>query len=201
MEAQEEPVLRAGSIPKWFNTSSVKNFTRLGCALLSGVLVVGCAGQAPPPQNAADTKSANETASSNSNGDPPASESADSNKLTRYAGWAVVALGAGAATFAVATSVMMLHESSVRSSDCNAQKVCTSDGVAANDKLGLMGAFNATSWVVAAAGIGVGAYLVLANPPRDDASTIKPPQSTSPTAEIGVGPTGTGTGLNLRGAF
>jgi hypothetical protein len=174
------------------------------CAVLSGALVIGCAGQAPPPQNAADTKTANanEIASSNAaNADPPASESADSNKLTRYTGWIVGAVGAQATIFAVATSFMMLHENSVRSSDCNAQKICTSDGVDANNKLGLMSAFNATSWVVAAAGLGVGAYLVLANPPRNDASTVTPPQSTSPSAEIGVGPTGTGAGLNLRGAF
>jgi hypothetical protein len=178
--------------------------------LLSGMLVAGCANanQAPPPQNASDAKTANANANANgtgsassTSGDDPASESADPNKLTRYTGWIVGAVGAQAAVLAVATSFMMLHENSVRSSDCNAQKVCTSDGVDANNKLGLMGAFNATSWVVAAAGLGVGAYLVIASPPKNDASTMKQLQPDTPTASIGVGPNGSGVGLNFRSLF
>jgi hypothetical protein len=178
------------------------------CALLSATLVIGCAENNPPPQTAADT-SANATA----NVSPDASltspkeakapsENGDSNKTTRYVGWIAVGVGAQAAIFAVATSFLMLHENAERSSECNAQKICTADGLDANAKLGQTGAFNAVSWIVAAAGIGVGAYLVLANPPSDDGS--KPSSSStksSPSAAIGVGSNGAGMGLNFRSQF
>jgi hypothetical protein len=178
------------------------------CAFLSATLVIGCADNTPPPQTAADT-----SANANSNVSPDASlsspkeakapsEHGDSNKTVRYAGWIVVAVGAQAAIFAVATSFLMLHENSERSSDCNAQKICTADGIDANTKLGETSAFNAVSWVVAAAGIGVGTYLVLTNPPSADGS--KPSSASSkpsPSAAIGVGSTGAGMGLNFRSQF
>ncbi len=95
---------------------------------------------------------------------------------------------------------MMLHENSVRSSDCNAQKICSSAGADANNKIDAMAPFNAGSWIVAAAGLGVGAYLVLTNPPKSDASSTAPAPS-PPTASIGVGPNGSGMGLNFRSLF
>jgi hypothetical protein len=173
------------------------------CAALSGTLLIGCADSSPPPQNANDVKAGASGASANSNGatqNQNASESGDSNKTTRYAGWIVVAVGAQSAIFAAVTSVMMLHENSVRSSECNAQKVCSSTGLDANNKIDAMAPFNAGSWIVAAAGLGVGAYLVLTSPPKSDASSTAPSSSPA-TASIGVGPNGSGMGLNFRSLF
>jgi len=184
-----------------------KRVRRVVCAALASALVVGCADQTPPAQNASDTKSAStSTGAANTSADnEPASDTGNSNKITRYAGWVVVAVGAQAAIFATATSILMLHENSVRNDDCNAQKVCSSDGLQANTKLGEAGGFNAATWIVAAAGLGVGAYLVLTSPPSADgpakSSSKPPPSSPPPSAAIGVGPNGSGMGFNFRSQF
>ncbi|MEO7109850.1 MAG: hypothetical protein ABI183_05390 [Polyangiaceae bacterium] len=180
---------------------------RVVCAALASALVVGCADQTPPAQNASDTKSASTSAgaSTTTAENQPASETGNSNKTTRYAGWIVFAVGAQSAVIAAATSILMLHYDSVRSDDCNAQKVCSADGLQANTKLGEAGGFNAASWIVAAAGLGVGTYLVLTNPPSSDGSaksSSKPaPSPPPPSAAIGVGPNGSGMGLNFRSQF
>jgi len=110
--------------------------------------------------------------------------------MRRFVGWTSFVVGADATLLALVTSGMMLHEASVRSSDCDAQKVCSANGVAANVKLGDLAGWNAAAWGVAVVGVGVGAFLLITNP-SDKALR----------AEVGVGPTGTGDGLLLRGAF
>jgi hypothetical protein len=185
---------------------------RVACAALASALVLGCADQTPPAQDASDKGASTSAGASNTTAEnQPASETGDSNKTTRYAGWIVFAVGAQSAILATATSLLMLHENSVRNEDCNAQKVCSSDGLQANGKLSEAGAFNAATWIVAAAGLGVGAYLVLTNPPTSDGSdksSSTPPKSapptsttTSPSAAIGVGPNGSGMGFNFRSQF
>ncbi len=109
-----------------------------------------------------------------------------SDGAARVAGWVVVSVGVEAAVVATVTSFMMLHRDSVRSDNCDASKHCTEAGIEANNALRSLGPWNAGAWALAAVGIGVGAWLVLSNPPDDGVRTA-----------IGVGPGGVG----LRGSF
>jgi hypothetical protein len=110
--------------------------------------------------------------------------------LPRAFGWVSVAVGAQAAIVAVTTSVLMLTANGVRSSECNGQNVCSSRGLDANGRIDALAPWNAGAWAVAVVGVGVGAYLILSNPPE-----------TQKTTAIGVGPDGSGMGLNLRSTF
>ena len=114
--------------------------------------------------------------------------------MGRTAGWIFVAVGAEAATVALVTSVMLLHDNSVRSSECNAQKACSVDGVDANSRIRSLVNWNAGAWAVAAVGLGAGAYLVLSNPRHAD-------QAGATRTAIGVAPNGSGVGLDLRSSF
>ena len=84
----------------------------------------------------------------------------------------------------------MLYDNSVRSDECNAQKICSPRGIDANSRLDALAPWNAAAWAVAVVGIGAGAYLILSNPPESQKTTA-----------IGVGPDGSGMGLNLRSTF
>jgi hypothetical protein len=110
-------------------------------------------------------------------------------QMNRVWGWTFLSVGIDGAILAAITSGMMLHQASVRSSDC-ADKVCNTDGIAANGKLHDMSPWNAGAWVAAVVGVPVGVYLLLTNP-TDKALH----------AEVGAGPTGSGSGLILRGGF
>jgi hypothetical protein len=85
----------------------------------------------------------------------------------------------------------MLHEKNVRDGHCDAQKVCSTDGANANASLSQLGWWNAAAWVVAAAGLGVGGYLLWSHPTEGRASTTG----------LAVGPVGTGMGLELGSGF
>jgi hypothetical protein len=108
----------------------------------------------------------------------------------RNAGWASLALGGTAALFAIGTSILMLNDERERSTDCNAQKVCSSEGLAANSSIGNNAASNFVLWAVAVSGLGVGTFLVLTNPP-DRAGAMA----------VGIAPNGSGAGLTVRGLF
>jgi len=125
---------------------------------------------------------------SNDQGYLPESEH-HARQMRRVWGWTALSVGIDASILAAITSGMMLHQASVRSSDC-ADKVCNPDGIAANGKLHDMAPWNAGAWVVAVVGIPVGVFLLVTNP------TDK-----SMHAEVGAGQTGSGSGLILRGAF
>jgi hypothetical protein len=84
----------------------------------------------------------------------------------------------------------MLHQKSKRDADCDAAKVCSQDGINANTQLAALSGWNAGSFIVAAAGLGVGAFLLLTSSVEGDKQTA-----------IGVAPTGSGAGLNLKGSF
>jgi hypothetical protein len=101
-----------------------------------------------------------------------------------------VAVGAEAVVIAVVTSGMMLHEKSVRDSNCDTQKVCNQVGFDANGTLGLLGGWNAGAWIVAAAGLGVGGFLLWTNPADG-----------GQRAALTVAPTGSGVGLGVRSCF
>jgi hypothetical protein len=107
-------------------------------------------------------------------------------KTNRALGWIAIAIGSEAAIVAGVTSVMMLHYQSQRSDGCDANKVCTPEGLNANTQLSQLAGWNAAAYVVAAAGLGTGLFLLLTNP--SDGSTH---------AEVGATP----GGLTLRGAF
>jgi len=110
-------------------------------------------------------------------------------QMNRVWGWTFLSVGIDGAILAAITSGMMLHQASVRNSDC-ADKVCSPDGIAANGKLHDMAPWNAGAWVATVVGLPVGVYLLLTNP-TDKALH----------AEVGAGPTGSGSGLILRGGF
>ena len=107
----------------------------------------------------------------------------------RALGWVVLSVGIEGAILATVTSFMMLHENSVRNDDC-VNKVCSPNGIVANGTIGNLEGWNATAWGVAAVGVGAGVFLLLTNP-----------SDKSLHAQVGVAPTGSGSGMVLRGAF
>jgi hypothetical protein len=119
-----------------------------------------------------------------------AGEERRSNYMARTFGWVSLAIGAEATVVAVATSIMMMHEKSVRDSACDAQKVCTPDGGEANDTIGRLAGWNVGAWAVAAAGLGIGAYLLLTNPSEGSRATA-----------VTVAPNGSGLSLGVRSTF
>lgn len=80
-------------------------------------------------------------------------------------------MGGEAAIIAITTSSMILYEKDARDAACSAQKVCSQKGVDANATLDTLLAWNATSWIVAAAGLGLGTVLLLTNP-KDSARRV-----------------------------
>lgn len=114
----------------------------------------------------------------------------ESRQLGRAWGWVSVGLGGAAGLIAVGTSILMLEDSRTRNAGCNAQKMCSSSGSTANTALSDLAGWNTVSWVVTAAGLGVGAYLLITHP-TDKAMG----------AQVGVVPNGSGADLQLRGSF
>ena len=125
-------------------------------------------------------------------GHSAASETPDerhSRHAARRVGWIAVGIGTAGGLLALGTSILMLEDKSTRDSGCTS-KVCSTAGFTANGQLSDLGPWNAGAWVVAAAGLGVGAYLLLTNPSDSSQGT-----------QVGVGPTGSGAGLTLRSSF
>jgi hypothetical protein len=114
----------------------------------------------------------------------------DARQRARMDGWIAIGIGSSAALIALGTSIVMLHDKSVRDSGCDANKVCTSAGLSANNELGQMVGWNIGAFAVAAVGLGVGAFLVLSNPSDREMGT-----------QVGIAPTGSGTGFVLRSTF
>lgn len=170
------PALLASAFvpPSRLRRSVSEVFISIGSiGLLSSMGGVGCASHTRPPETAA-----------------AASESSPRSHAARTWGWVGIGLGAEAAVGAVATSVLMLHDKSVRDSNCNAEKVCAPAGIDANQDLGLLSGWNVGAWVVAAAGLGIGGYLVWKD--NDDGEH---------RTAITVTPLGPGAGLGVRSSF
>jgi hypothetical protein len=125
-----------------------------------------------------------------SNGKTETYDERDSRQGARMWGWTLIGLGGSAALIALGTSYWMLHDKSARDSNCDADKVCNPTGLSANNELGQMVGWNIGAWAIAAAGLGVGAFLVLSNPSDKEMGT-----------QVGVAPTGSGTGMVLKGTF
>jgi hypothetical protein len=114
----------------------------------------------------------------------------DPHRTRRTLGWISLTIGVEAAVVAVATSIMIEHAKSARDGDCDAQKVCGTDGFNAVGTINTLAPWNTASWFVAAAGLGAGAVLLI----------ISPRESEQRTA-ITVSPTPAGLGLGLRSTF
>jgi hypothetical protein len=112
------------------------------------------------------------------------------NRPSRTWGWVLLSVGAEGAILAAITSFMMLHDKSVRDDNCDANKVCSQTGLAANGEIASLAWWNAGAWAVAGAGLGVGGLLLLMSPPAGAGRLA-----------VGISPSGSGIGLGARGAF
>jgi hypothetical protein len=155
----------------------------------------GCARQAVQPNTPAPHVMLAEAAPAPATpapGQPSSNETTDerhSRHAARRLGWISIGIGTAGGLLAFGTSILMLEDNSTRNSNCT-NKACTTAGFTANGQLSDLGPWNLGAWVVAAAGLGAGAYLLLTNP-----------SDSSQQTQVGVGPTGSGTGLLLRSTF
>jgi hypothetical protein len=112
-------------------------------ALAAVIAQTGCAARSAPALYASADSVPSEPRSADP---PPASDSSSGDGRTaRTFGWVSIAVGAEAAVVALVTSALMLNEKSTRDSECNAQKVCSQDGLSANSSLASLGGWNAAS--------------------------------------------------------
>lgn len=147
------------------------------------------ASSAAPPvgdTTTAPTTGTQRTASGTDGSDP----GRDPHRMRRVLGWVSLSIGVEAAVVAVATSLFIEHQKSVRDDGCNAQKVCNPQGFAAVNTISTIVPWNTASWFVAAAGLGAGAVLLI----------ISPSESEHKTAII-LSPGPSGLGLGLRSTF
>jgi predicted MFS family arabinose efflux permease len=147
-------------------------------AVLGVAAGTGCTRTLPPPQSPGAASA------------PTQSSDVSANRTARIYGWVSISVGAEAAVLTAITSVMMLRAQSVRDGNCDAGRMCTLVGVDANSSLGQLGGWNAAAWIVAAAGLGAGGYLLWSHP-GDGGSRVG----------VAVDPVGTGMGLGLRSTF
>jgi hypothetical protein len=110
--------------------------------------------------------------------------------MRRVLGWISLSIGAEAAIIAVVTTGMIEHQKSIRDDNCNAQKVCNTDGFNAAGTISTIVPWNTAAYFVAAAGLGVGTVLVLISPPGSEKSTA-----------ITVSPASSGMQLGVRSTF
>jgi hypothetical protein len=110
-------------------------------------------------------------------------------QIRRAYGWVSLSLGAEGLVVASITSFMMLHALNVRNESC-VDKVCNKDGIDANQTLGNLVGWNAGAWIIAGVGTVAGVYFLVTNP-SDKALHL----------EVGAAPTGSGSGMLLRGTF
>lgn len=153
---------------------------RLVASLVASTLFLGTVA----PVFADDTKPAG------GSGQSETPDERHDRQMARMWGWISIGVGGGAALIALGTSAWMLHDKSVRDDNCDASKVCSSAGLSANNELGQMVGWNIGAYAVAAVGFGVGAFLILTHPSDKEMGT-----------QVGVAPTGSGTGFVLRGSF
>jgi len=162
---------------------------------LTCVASAGCAQHAVQPTTPAPHVILAEAAPAPATPPPnqPASAETPDQRHSRHAGrrlgWISIGVGTAGGLIALGTSILMLEDNSTRNSNCT-NKACNTAGFTANGQLSDLGPWNLGAWVVAAAGLGAGAYLLLTNP-----------SDSSQQTQVGVGPTGSGTGLLLRSSF
>lgn len=108
----------------------------------------------------------------------------------RVLGWVAVAIGAEAAIVSAVTSVILLHQKSVRTDNCNGAKECPQRGLDANSTIDSLVPWNTGAWIVTALGLGAGGYLLLTHRPQTPQRTV-----------IAVSPSPSGIGVALGGTF
>jgi uncharacterized membrane protein len=120
----------------------------------------------------------------------------------RDAGWVSVAVGSAAGVVALGTGYVMLHDQSVRDSNCS-NNACNQQGLDASSQLTSLVAWITGAWIVTAVGLGVGAFLVITHPPREhDKNEPQPPADKGPREQPGTTAVGvTPNGLTLRSTF
>lgn len=152
--------------------------------------LTGCAASAANASAAAPARSPGEPATELVPPRPATTEETEraDHRTGRVAGYVALAVGAQATVVALVTSGMMLHQDSVRSDACDANKRCTQAGIDANDNLSQLGGWNAGAWALGAVGLGVGALLLILHPSQQRPS-------------VRLGAPGEGSGLGLRGTF
>ena len=143
------------------------------------------------PGPTASPASSSSSASSDSGTEPRALDERESRQLARTWGWLLAGgVGGVAGVVALGTSVVMLVDMNARNQDCTAARVCSSAGLQANSQIATVADWNAGAWIIAAAGLGTGAYLLLTNPTDRAKAT-----------QVGVVPNGAGANVSLRTVF
>ena len=137
---------------------------------------------APAPSTAAAARTETGTDGSDPGRDP--------HRMRRVLGWVTLTIGVEAAVIAVATSILIEHQKSIRDDDCNAQKVCGAQGFAAVGTIHTIVPWNTATWFVAAAGLGVGTVLLVTSPKESERTTA-----------ITLSPGPSGLGLGVRSTF
>jgi hypothetical protein len=165
----------------------LRQAARAACALAL-VACVGCASSVPPPREAPPHLVLAEATPAPKEEPPPAPRKHGGPGQTL--GLVSLSIGGAAGALAVITSIMMLHDKSVRDDGCNAQKVCTPDAYGANQTLANLGGWNAGAYAVAAVGLVAGTVLVIAF--HGDRT---------PSTAVVVAPNAGGAGLALRSTF
>src|ERR1700722_2414005 len=137
---------------------------------------------APAPSTAAAARTETGTEGSDPGRDP--------HRMRRVLGWVTLTIGAEAAVIAVATSILIEHQKSIRDDDCNAQKVCGAPGFAAVGTIQTLVPWNTATWFVAAAGLGAGTVLLVTSPKESERTTA-----------VTLSPGPSGLGLGVRSTF
>jgi len=118
--------------------------------------------------------------------EPPPASAETRRKGTRTFGWVFLAIGVEATAVAIGTSALMIHAKGSRDDGCDATKKCDASGYDGNEQLRSLAGWNAAAWIVGAAGIGVGAWILVATSPKKETQTA-----------VSVSP----NGLHLRSTF
>jgi hypothetical protein len=174
---------------------------RIACLSTAIALTTACTRTAMPPrvpgplaEGAAESQPADGAAAPSA---PPPPSSADGShpghdphRTRRVLGWVTLSIGAEAAVIAIATSLMIEHQKSIRDDGCDAAKVCTAKGLAATSTIDTLVPWNTASWFVAAAGLGAGTVLLLVSQPESERKTA-----------VTLAPASSGLTLGVRSTF
>jgi hypothetical protein len=175
----------------------------VGLSVAIALGATACGGSSLPPRDAsAERVRVDGIAESQPSPSPPAPGVADTDgmdgsqpgrdphRMRRVLGWVTLSIGIEAAILASVTSALIEHQKGLRDDGCNAQKVCDAAGFAAVGTIDTLVPWNTASWVVAAAGLGIGTALLL----------ISQPESPQRTA-ITLSPNSSGLGVGVRSTF
>jgi hypothetical protein len=159
-----------------------------GLALPVTLALVACA-SGPAGSSGVASYPPTSTSSASAGSSPGEAEASDPTTARTF-GWLGIGVGAEGAILAAVTSVAMLDYKSARDSGCNAQKLCSTAGLNADNQISGLAGWNAGAWVLAVAGLGGGTILLLTHPPEQ-----------RQRAPVTLTPGPTGAGLGLSGSF